>query len=118
MVDIFDSNKHERETFNGNLKDEGDNKELELKKNTCNPLASFCYHPERVKFINEDPEEKIVLLLRKHPIVNLTWVILASVMLIAPSFLSVLAFFESLPGGFQVVFILIWYLLTLTFVFE
>lgn len=82
------------------------------------PLAAYCYYPDRVNFINKDPEEVIVLLLRRHPITNLGWIFLVIVMLFAPAIFSVFPFFELLPAGFQITTILLWYLLTTAFVFE
>ena len=38
------------------------------------PLASFNYLPEHINFENKDPEEKIILFLRRHPITNLPWI--------------------------------------------
>ncbi len=43
---------------------------------------------------------------------------LGFVMLIAPSFLTVLSFFEAMPVRFQIVFILLWYLITTAYIFE
>lgn len=85
---------------------------------TNNPLSAFSYYPDNARFINEDPEEKIILLLRKHPITNIKWMLTGFAMLILPSFLTVMDFFTSIPGGFQLVLLLTWYLITLAFVFE
>jgi len=83
-----------------------------------NPFSAYIYHPDRVKFMNRDPKEKVILLLRKHPITNLGWIVLTFLMVIAPAFVSVFDFFELLPGGYQVIFVLIWYLITAAFAFE
>jgi membrane protein YdbS with pleckstrin-like domain len=89
-----------------------------LPGHTHNPLSAFCYYPDRMSFVNRDPEEKIVLLLRKHPITNLGWILTAFIMLVAPGFVSVFEFFEVLPFSFQIVLVLFWYLLTTAFIFE
>jgi membrane protein YdbS with pleckstrin-like domain len=83
-----------------------------------NPLAAYCYYPDHVKFINEDPEEKVILLLRKHPVTNISWISIVFLMAIAPSFLPLFSFFELLPWGFQLIFILIWYLIIIAFSLE
>jgi hypothetical protein len=83
-----------------------------------NPFSSYIYYPDRVKFINRDPKEKVVLLLRKHPMTNLGWVLLTFAMIIAPAFITIFEFFELLPMGYQVIFVLIWYLITTAFAFE
>jgi hypothetical protein len=83
-----------------------------------NPLAAYCYYPDKVKFALEDPEEKIVLLLRKHPITNLSWIVVSVILAIIPLLFSVTSFFEVLPPGFQMVTILIWYMVTFAYAFE
>ncbi len=85
---------------------------------THNPLASFIFYPDRVEFINRDPEEEVILLLRRHPITNLGWIVIASLMLIAPSFLPLFSLFDILPERFQTVFVMVWYLITTAFIFE
>ncbi|OGM10789.1 hypothetical protein A2Z22_02795 [Candidatus Woesebacteria bacterium RBG_16_34_12] len=83
-----------------------------------NPLSSLRLYPEKTEFINKDPEEKVILLLRRHPITNTGWIIVSFIMIIAPSFLTVLPFFESLTSGMKIIAVLIWYLLSLTYIFE
>lgn len=83
-----------------------------------NPLAAFIYQPDKVEFVNKDPEEKVILLLRKHPITNLKWILVALVMFFAAFFLPVLPFYPDLPFRFQIVAVMIWYLFTFAFVLE
>lgn len=90
----------------------------ELPGHTHNPLAAFSYFPDRLKFINKDPEEKVILLLRRHPVTTVRWILSAFFMLIAPSFLPFFVFFGAVPPRFQIVFALMWYLLTTAYVFE
>lgn len=82
------------------------------------PLAAYCYYPAKVRFVNKDPEEKVVLLLRRHPITNVPWIITAIFLIFAPSFLTVMPFFDSLPPQFRLISVVIWYLVTLAFIFE
>jgi len=89
-----------------------------LPGHTHNPLASYCYFPDDVKFENKDPEEKVILVLRRHPITNLKWASFAFLLILVPAFLSILPFFEALPGNFQLVFTFIWYLTVFAFIFE
>jgi hypothetical protein len=133
MIDIFDSEKHSGAKAIGSslptIKKEKKLKSLiskppkgkkrhKLSGHSHSPLSTFCYWPDHVEFINKDPEEEVVLLLRKHLITNLRWVILAFFMIIAPSFLPILSFFEFLPFRFQVFLVVIWYLVTTAFVLE
>ena len=89
-----------------------------LASHTHNPLSAFNYYPDRVEFINKDPEEEVILLLRRHPVTNVVWLVVAGLMLIAPSFLPIFVFFESIPQRFQLILIIIWYLITLTYILE
>ncbi len=83
-----------------------------------NPMSAFSYFPDKVKFVTEDPEEEIVLLLRHHPITNIKWSLFAFLMIIAPSFANVVPMWDSFPWEFQLISIIIWYLITTAFIFE
>lgn len=116
MPDVFDSSKEIKAQKKKSDRRIGDLHSLP--GHTHNPLSAFCYYPDHVFFISKDPEEKIVLLLRRHPITNLGWMSLAFIMVIAPSFFPVISPFELLPPEFELVITLIWYLVTIAFVIE
>lgn len=80
--------------------------------------SAFCYYPKKVNFINQDPEEEIILLLRKHPITNVGWILTAIGLAILPAFLSVFPFFEALPFGFRIISTIVWYMIVFAFVLE
>lgn len=82
------------------------------------PLSAYCYYPSGVDFMNKDEEEQIILVLRKHPITNLPWIFISSLMLVAPLALDLVPFLSFLPGNFQIMAILIWYLVTFAFILE
>lgn len=82
------------------------------------PLVSYCMYPDNIKFSNEDPDEKVVLLLRKHPVTNIGWVITSFFMIILPAFISVFPFFEGFPSQYQLVSLIIWYLVIAAFMLE
>ena len=90
----------------------------EIEGHTHNPLAAFCYHPDNVKFVYLDREEKVILLLRKHPITNVPWIIIAILMAFAPSVLNYFPLLSFLPERFQLIAILFWYLIVIAFVYE
>lgn len=85
---------------------------------TRNPLTSFSYDPEDVHFIDQDPEEKIILFLRWHPITNLGWLLVSLVLLIVPIFFSALPLFSSFPLNFRLVIGLLWYVITIAYIYE
>jgi uncharacterized membrane protein YdbT with pleckstrin-like domain len=89
-----------------------------LREVSHNPLSAFCYRPKKVKFETQEPEEKIILLLRKHPITNVKWILTAALMMLAPLTLQTFPLLDFLPSNYQFVAIMGWYLITLAFVLE
>lgn len=78
-----------------------------------NPLSSFCYYPHHVHFLNQDADETIVLLVRRHLITNLGWILLVVFMIFAPEILNYFPLLAFLPIKYQTASLLVWYLLTL-----
>lgn len=93
-------------------------KRHKIKGHTHNPLSSYNYYPDNAKFINEDPEEVIILLLRRHPLTNLRWIVTSFAMFVAPVFFSVFPFFIELTANYRFIGLAVWYLITIAFVFE
>jgi len=127
MPDIFVSSKNETEkavsepktTFpNTQPAKEKQEDVHKLPNHTHNPLGWFHYYPDKVSFVTREPEEKIILLLRAHPVTNLHWIMVGILMALAPTFFLFFPFFEKLPLGYQNVLIMIWYLITFAFIFE
>lgn len=85
---------------------------------THNPVAAFCYIPDNVKFETQEDHEKVILLLRQHPIVNIPWILTAVLLILAPNILQYFPLLSFLPVNFQFVAILFWYLIVLAFVIE
>ncbi len=83
-----------------------------------NPLSSFLARPRSFAFDNQYEGEEIILILRRHPITNLSWVIAILIMFFAPLTLKFFPLFESFPPRYQFVFTLFWYLITLAFFLE
>lgn len=85
---------------------------------THNPLSSFCYNPHNISFDTQDKDEKIVLFLRQHPIVNIPWLIIAAILIVSPLVLTWFPLISFLPARFQLVAIMFWYLIVSAFVIE
>jgi hypothetical protein len=118
MPDIFTSKEvRKKGIVPPHMPDAGRNIES-LPGHTHNPLSSFCYFPHKIGFINQEPEEEVVLLVRRHPITNLGWLSLVLLMAIAPVLLISFPFLAFLPIKFQAVAILTWYLLDLAIFIE
>lgn len=102
-------------------KDYGEHKgreHLHREKGAQSLMSAYCYYPDGVRFVGVDGEEKIVLFLRKHPITNVRWILVAIIMVFTPLLVSFLPGVSVVPIRFQLVGILIWYLITMAFIFE
>jgi hypothetical protein len=82
------------------------------------PAAAFVARPRDILFETQIEKEEIILLLRRHPITNLSWILIAILMSLAPFLLRFFPFFEFMPARFQFIGILMWYLLVIAFVLE
>ena len=82
------------------------------------PLTAFAVNPYGVRFETQEAEEQVILFLRQHLIVNVPWVILTILFLLAPSVLFPLVI-GSLPAPLPFPYILVgtlsWYLVTAGF---
>ncbi|MFH1602203.1 MAG: hypothetical protein ABIB61_04595 [Candidatus Shapirobacteria bacterium] len=83
-----------------------------------NFFKSFVARPKYLSFENQLVEEKVILLLRRHWITNLRWILIIALMLVAPLFLPYLPPYEWLPDQFRLVLVLMWYLFVLAFFLE
>jgi len=87
-------------------------------KKTRNPLASFVALPDGVEFETQEKEEKIILLLRRHWVTNIGWFLMAVLMIYVPFILKIVPLLDFLPSRFRLVLVMMWYLITLAFIFE
>ncbi|MEK7163973.1 MAG: hypothetical protein AAB768_02395 [Patescibacteria group bacterium] len=80
-------------------------------------LGAYNVRPD-TRFVAQQEDEEIVLLLRAHPITNIPWILLAILMLILPSLLLGGGLFTAVPGKFMFIGKLTWYLMALVFTLE
>jgi hypothetical protein len=85
---------------------------------TKSPFSSFLVHPKVFNFIERDENEEIYLAVRPHPIINLSWALVAIIMFFTPLLFKYLTFLSSIPLRYQFSFILFWYLITFIYVFQ
>lgn len=82
------------------------------------PLTAFAVNPYGVRFETQEADEQVILFLRQHLIVNVPWIALTILFLLAPSILFPLIL-KSLPAplplGYVLVGTLSWYLVTVGF---
>jgi len=114
----FKKVKKTKKTKNTKKKDLESVPYKERKSKKKNPLMAFSYMPRNVKFETKESQEKVVLLLRKHPITNIGWIVIAFIMVLAPATLGIFPIIEFLPSNFKLITISGWYLITSAFVIE
>lgn len=80
--------------------------------------------PTNVKFESQENGEKVHFILRKHPITNLGWILGSLFMIFIPVVVIIyldtaqIDTFKYIPARYQLVMILLWYLLTMFYTFE
>ena len=47
-------------------------------------LSSYCENPDRIKFVESEPDEQILLFLRKDLITNIPWILTSMLLLLIP----------------------------------
>ena len=82
------------------------------------PFRSYFYKPCRVRFDGQQKDEEILLLLRRHLITNIPWIIIAILLILAPLVLPYFPIISFLPPNFQTVAVILWYLVTFAFILE
>lgn len=86
-------------------------------------FPSYIQNPQNCSFEGQDPDEKILLLLRAHPITNIPWIVLSVFIFMIPFFAQKVSLFfgfnlNSLPQTYLLVFLIINYLLVLVIAYE
>ncbi|HKC14663.1 MAG TPA: hypothetical protein VKC89_01720 [Patescibacteria group bacterium] len=118
MPDLFVTSGKKRGNFSALLK-------IPEKQGANDPhmFTSFSLYPDGIFFEDKEPDEKILLFLRRHFITNLSWLGLSLVLAIIPFILIILrdnlSFFTfmNLPLRYLTFFTIFYYLLIFTYVF-
>ena len=85
---------------------------------SINSFSAFAPNPKNVDFEMREQNEKVLLILRKHPITNLRWIIISLLLILIPSIIARFDFWVILPSNFQLILTLGWYLIVITYAFE
>lgn len=83
-----------------------------------NIFSAFSLYPDDVDFETRENKERIVLLLRQHPLVNLKWILMTALLLTGPTIISMFGIFSFLPSGFGLIISLAWYAVTSAYAIE
>jgi hypothetical protein len=81
-------------------------------------MSAFLVRPQNVRVEIQEDDEEILLLTREHVITNLPWVTSAIFLALLPLAYTAMPLWGFLPGRFQAVGLLMWYLLVLTVIVE
>lgn len=82
------------------------------------PFSAFCIYPSDIDFETRETGEKIILMVRKHIVTNIKWILVTALLLTVPTLAKIFGVFSSLPLGFELVISLAWYLVTMAYAFE
>lgn len=85
---------------------------------TTNSLAAFVARPDNLRFETQEKKEKIVLLLRRHLITNIPWLMTTLMMALFPWLVFLTMPLEFVPFHYRLIIIIGWSLLTFAFAFE
>lgn len=87
-------------------------------------FSSYVEHPQNCAYEGQDSDEDIILLLRAHPVTNLSWIIPALLLFFLPVFIPFIVstiglnLFSDLPQSYLNAFLIVNYLLVLVIIFE
>jgi len=93
-------------------------KELVKKEKNGGLFSAFTVMPKQVKFEAQDKDEKIVMLLRRHWVTNVPWILLIIVMILVPMFKIEWPLMEFLSEKIKFLLGILWYSLIVVIVFE
>lgn len=82
------------------------------------PLSPFMTKPNGVTFETQEPGEKVLLLMRQHPVMNVVWIVITLGLIVVPTIVAPLFFAagilpKTMPVGFYLILPLLWYLGTI-----
>lgn len=85
--------------------------------------SAYIKNPKHIEFEGEDPDEQVLLTLRRHPITNLRWILITAFLLNVPKLASFLlnlngvSSWDFMPGSLRFVLIVFWFLFTFSYFF-
>lgn len=83
-------------------------------------FSAFCQNPKGINFVNQEPDEKIILFLRRHFIKNINWIVIGIILLLLPLFLFLpINLYDTIrnvvPFRFIIIFVAFYYLIVFGF---
>jgi len=83
-----------------------------------NPFKAFLAKPEKVFFASQHYEEKVLLLLRQHPITQVKWIVISILLCFVPFLFQSVGLLSFLPASYQFASTVGWYLVILGYVLQ
>jgi hypothetical protein len=90
-----------------------------------NPLASYAELPAGVRYQDLEADEQVAVLLRRHPVTNMRWLVPAVLAAVVPLFWRLipleflgLGVLNQIPAHIALVMVLFWYLLVIGYALE
>lgn len=132
MPDVFDASKDNLKKAVSPADEKADEKKecvrnqvddysevMRKEKPSSNPFGSFSPKPLMVyAFDSQLDGENVLLLLRRHPITQVSKVLMTVILILMPLFFSQVSFYELLAQNFRTATMLLWYLLILGYSIE
>lgn len=81
-------------------------------------FSAFIPEPQNVKFETQEDDEKVLLLLRKHVITNVPWILISILLILIPLAVPFFPFINFLPARFIPIILIGWYLLVFVYIFK
>lgn len=81
-------------------------------------LHAFAAKPLQTEFASQEANEQLILLLRRHPITQVSWIIIALVAAIIPTFIDPGSFFTFLPPNYGTAITIAWYAGVIAYIFQ
>jgi len=81
-------------------------------------LSAFATNPKNVNFSTQDHGEQVLLMLRQHPITQISWVAIATGLIALPVLLVFIGFLDFLPLNYKMAGLIGWYMLVSGYILE
>ncbi len=111
MPDVFVSSKHNNQNSKKRIKGFSESERRGL-------FSAFNPYPQNINFETRESDEKIVLMLRQHPILNVKWIFIGIILFLLPFFIGKTGILDLLPKGYPLVVVMTWYLVSFAYVIE
>lgn len=74
--------------------------------------------PKRIKFETQEDQEEVIILLRRHWVTQIKWLIMAGLGMLVPIIFIWVPILNFLPENFRFMVIVMWYLLIIAYIYE